>query len=172
MMLIMLVSLYTVRVVLNTLGIIDYGIYNVVGGVVVMFSFLSNTMASASQRFFAFDIGRNDMPQLKRTFSMTVVIYAIIGLIILLFLIGKKIFGKKVGMLAAAISALVRRWRRRVSCWEPLICSTSINASPSAPWSGRQEGRPLPGSGSSPACRNSCGPRVRSPRSRGRDRPS
>lgn len=84
MMLIMLVSLYTVRVVLDTLGVIDFGIYNVVGGVVVMFSFLSNTMASASQRFFAFDIGRNDMPQLKRTFSMTVIIYVIIGLIILL----------------------------------------------------------------------------------------
>lgn len=85
MMLIMLVSLYTVRVVLDTLGVIDFGIYNVVGGVVVMFSFLSNTMASASQRFFAFDIGRNDMPQLKRTFSMTVIIYVFIGLIILLF---------------------------------------------------------------------------------------
>ena len=84
MMLIMLVSLYTVRVVLNTLGIIDYGIYNVVGGVVVMFSFLSNTMASASQRFFAFDIGRNDVSKLKRTFSMTINIYVIIALIILL----------------------------------------------------------------------------------------
>jgi O-antigen/teichoic acid export membrane protein len=84
MMLIMVVSLYTVRVVLNTLGVIDFGIYNVVGGVVVMFSFLSNTMASASQRFFAFDIGRNDMPQLKRTFSMTVIIYFIIAVVILL----------------------------------------------------------------------------------------
>jgi O-antigen/teichoic acid export membrane protein len=83
-MLIMLVSLYTVRVILNTLGVIDFGIYNVVGGVVVMFSFLSNTMASASQRFFAFDIGRNDLQQLKRTFSMTINIYVIIGLIILL----------------------------------------------------------------------------------------
>lgn len=48
MLLIMAVSLFTVRVVLKTLGVVDYGIYNVVGGVVLMFSFLSNTMASAS----------------------------------------------------------------------------------------------------------------------------
>jgi O-antigen/teichoic acid export membrane protein len=54
--LIMLVSLYTVRVVLNTLGAEDYGIYNVVAGVVTMFCFLSGSMATASQRYFAFEI--------------------------------------------------------------------------------------------------------------------
>ena len=52
--LIMLVSLYTVRVVLATLGAEDYGIYNVVAGVVTMFSFLSGSMATASQRYFSF----------------------------------------------------------------------------------------------------------------------
>ena len=50
MFLVMLVSLYTVRVVLAILGEEDYGIYNVVGGIVVMFSFLSNTLASSSNR--------------------------------------------------------------------------------------------------------------------------
>jgi O-antigen/teichoic acid export membrane protein len=84
MLLIMGVSLYTVRIVLNTLGVEDYGIYNVVGGIVVMFSFLSNTMASASQRFFAFELGRKDYDQLKKTFSMTVTIYLIIAVIILI----------------------------------------------------------------------------------------
>jgi O-antigen/teichoic acid export membrane protein len=84
MLLIMAVSLFTVRVVLKTLGIVDYGIYNVVGGIVVMFSFFSNTMASASQRFFAFELGRNDIPQLKKTFSLTITIYAIIAVIVLL----------------------------------------------------------------------------------------
>jgi O-antigen/teichoic acid export membrane protein len=48
--LIILVSLYTVRVVLHTLGTVDYGIYNVVVGIVTMFSFLSGAMATASQR--------------------------------------------------------------------------------------------------------------------------
>lgn len=80
----MLVSLYTVRVVLNTLGVIDYGIFNVVGGIVVMFSFLSNTMASASQRFFAFELGQNNILQLKKTFSITMIIYAMIAVIILI----------------------------------------------------------------------------------------
>jgi len=84
MLLIMAVSLYTVRVVLKTLGIVDYGIYNVVGGIVIMFGFLSNTMASASQRFFAYELGRNDIQQLRRTFSMTVTIYIIISLFVLL----------------------------------------------------------------------------------------
>ena len=58
--LIMLVSLYTVRVVLNTLGAEDYGIYNVVAGVVTMFSFLSGAMATASQRYFAFEMGKGN----------------------------------------------------------------------------------------------------------------
>ena len=51
---IMLVTLYTVRIVLTTLGVEDYGIYTVVGGVVAMFSVFNSTMASASQRFFSY----------------------------------------------------------------------------------------------------------------------
>ena len=84
MLLSMGISLYTVRVVLNTLGVVDYGIYNVVGGVVTMFSFLSGTMASASQRFFAFELGRRNYEQLKKTFSMTITIYVMIAVIILI----------------------------------------------------------------------------------------
>ena len=48
----MLVSLYTVRVVFSTLGLVDYGLYNVIGGIVVMFSFLSNSMAPRRKVFF------------------------------------------------------------------------------------------------------------------------
>lgn len=84
MLLIMGVSLYTVRIVLDTLGAVDYGLYNVVGGIVVMFSFLSNTMASASQRFFAYELGRKNYDQLKKTFSMTMTIYGIIAVIVLI----------------------------------------------------------------------------------------
>ncbi|MBN1601400.1 MAG: hypothetical protein JW915_07310 [Chitinispirillaceae bacterium] len=84
MLLTMIVSLYTVRVVLHTLGIVDYGLYNVVGGVVTMFSFFSNTMAVASQRFFTFELGRNDLVQLKKIFSMTMTIYIMLAAIVLL----------------------------------------------------------------------------------------
>lgn len=83
--LIMLVSLYTVRVILNTLGAVDYGIYNVVAGVVTMFSFLSGAMATASQRYFAFEMGRGDEEALKKTFSVTLCIYLLLIAIIVFF---------------------------------------------------------------------------------------
>lgn len=84
MIIIMGVQLYTVRVILNTLGSSDYGLYNVVGGVVTMFAFLSSTMATASQRYFAYEIGKGNKDQLQKTFSMTLLIYCMIGVIILL----------------------------------------------------------------------------------------
>lgn len=77
----MAVSLYTSRIVLNALGIDDYGIYNVVGGVVLMFAFLNSTMASASQRFLAFDIAKGDENRLKQTFGLTLLSYAIVAII-------------------------------------------------------------------------------------------
>jgi O-antigen/teichoic acid export membrane protein len=82
--LIMLVSLYTVRVVLNTLGAEDYGIYNVVAGAVTMLGFLSNAMATASQRYFSFELGRNNFEQLQKVFGLTLIIYVLIGLFVLL----------------------------------------------------------------------------------------
>ena len=82
--LIMIVSLYTVRVVLNTLGAEDYGIYNVVAGVVTMFNFLTASMATASQRYFSFAIGQNDNEQLKKYFSMSFTIYCLIALVVLI----------------------------------------------------------------------------------------
>ena len=106
--LIMLVSLYTVRVVLNVLGAEDYGIYNVVAGVVTMFSFLSSAMATASQRYFSFDLGKNDTEHLKITFSVTFQIYVLLALIIViiaetvgLWFVNHKLVIPEVRMLAA-----------------------------------------------------------------------
>jgi O-antigen/teichoic acid export membrane protein len=82
--LIMLVSLYTVRVILNTLGAEDYGIYQVTAGVVTMFGFLSGSMATASQRYFSFELGRGDLEQLKKVFSLSLLIYIMIGVVIVL----------------------------------------------------------------------------------------
>lgn len=82
MLLTMGVSLYTSRIVLNTLGVSDFGIYNVVGGVVMMFAFLNSSMSSATQRFFSFELGRRDYEQLKKVFNMSVNIHAIIAFII------------------------------------------------------------------------------------------
>lgn len=82
--LIMLVSLYTVRVVLSVLGAEDYGIYNVVAGVVTMFGFLSGAMATASQRYFSYDLGKGNSEHLKTTFSVTFQIYVLLALVIVL----------------------------------------------------------------------------------------
>lgn len=84
--LILLVSLYTVRVVLDALGVEDYGIYSVVGGIVSFFSFLSGTMASATQRFFSFALGQRDFDKLKSTFSVNLIIYAAIAVVALILL--------------------------------------------------------------------------------------
>ncbi len=80
----MSISLYTSRVVLATLGVEDYGIYNVVGGFVAVFGFLNNSMATATQRFLSYEIGQRDYAQLARVFSMSVNIHFVIALIIFL----------------------------------------------------------------------------------------
>ena len=79
----MLVSLFTVRVVLRTLGVVDYGIYNVIGGVVISISFVSNVLANASQRFFSVELGKGDDNSIKRTFNQLVIVYAVVSLIVL-----------------------------------------------------------------------------------------
>ena len=79
--LIMLVSLYTVRVVLNVLGAEDYGIYNVVAGVVVLFSFVNNAMATSVQRFLNFYLGKNDTEKTRNVYSASLVIHGIVCLI-------------------------------------------------------------------------------------------
>lgn len=79
------VSLYTTRVILHALGAEDFGIKNVVGGVVTMFVFISDTMSSASQRFFACEVGLGDRKRLNQYFNTTILCYII--LITLLFFI-------------------------------------------------------------------------------------
>jgi len=83
---IVLISLYTVRVVLNALGIEDYGIYSVVAGFVALLAFLPGTMASATQRFFSFAMGQEDDLKLKQTFSVNWLLYAVIALIAFIIL--------------------------------------------------------------------------------------
>lgn len=78
------VSLFTSRVILQTLGIEDYGIYSVVGGIVTMFAFINGGMVSATQRFLTFEIGKGNSVQLKKVFSTSLQIHAFIAFIIVL----------------------------------------------------------------------------------------
>ena len=88
---IMLVSLYTSRVVLNTLGVEDYGVYNVVGGVVAMFGFINSSMSSATQRYITFALGKGNMEQLQKVFSTALQIHVLIAVLIV-------ILGETVGL--------------------------------------------------------------------------
>ena len=81
----MFVALYTSRLVLNTLGVEDYGIYNVVGGFVAMFSLISSSLSSAVSRFLTFELGKENMERLKCVFSTSLLIHIILaGLIFVL----------------------------------------------------------------------------------------
>lgn len=88
---IMLVTLYTSRVVLNTLGVTDYGIYNVVGGVVAMFGFINGSMSSATQRYITFALGKGDKENLQKVFSTALQIHVLIAALII-------ILGETVGL--------------------------------------------------------------------------
>ena len=84
MFLMMGVSLYTSRIILSVLGIEDYGIYNIVGGVISMLSFLNGSMSSSTQRFLTIELGKNNLIQLKRVFSTAVTIHFFIAIFIII----------------------------------------------------------------------------------------
>ncbi|MBR5726830.1 MAG: polysaccharide biosynthesis protein [Muribaculaceae bacterium] len=80
----MIVGLYTSRVVLNTLGVEDFGIYGLVGSVLAMLGFLNASMSSATSRFLSFELGRGDQKRLAETFSSALIIHIFIALIVLI----------------------------------------------------------------------------------------
>ena len=79
----LLINLYTSRVVLSTLGIVDYGINNVVGGVITMLGFLTGSLSAASSRYITYDLGKGDMAALKKTFGNILSIHFILAAIVL-----------------------------------------------------------------------------------------
>ena len=83
MFLTIIVNLYTVRIIWRVLGIDDYGIYNVVGGLVTMFAFLNNAMVASSQRFISFELGTGNQEQLKKIFSISVTVHLLLAIIIM-----------------------------------------------------------------------------------------
>ncbi len=82
MIFILCVGLLTSRIVLNTLGVEDYGLHNVVGGFVVMFAFFNGAMATATQRFITFELARGDIQRQKIAFSTALIIHFLLAAII------------------------------------------------------------------------------------------
>lgn len=86
MLFMMVVSLYTSRVILNALGVEDFGIYNVVGGVVAMFTVISGSLSAAISRFITYELGIGDQSKLNKIFSASVTIQLLLSLIIVILI--------------------------------------------------------------------------------------
>lgn len=83
MLMSMVIGLYTGRIVLSTLGAVDYGVYCVVGGVITTLSFFSNALAASSSRFIVYDLGVGDMSALKNTVSNIMAVHLTLAVIVL-----------------------------------------------------------------------------------------
>lgn len=85
MLLVMAIAIYTSRVVLHTLGAVDYGIYNVVGGVVAVMGMLNAVLSSSTSRFLTYELGRNDLDLLGKTFSVSLNLHILVAVLVFLF---------------------------------------------------------------------------------------
>lgn len=84
MLVVMVVTFYTSRVILQVLGASDYGIYNVVGGVVTIMAFLNGALSASTSRFLTYELGKGDLGKLKNTFSASLTLHIGVALIVLL----------------------------------------------------------------------------------------
>ncbi len=110
MLLTMAISLYTSRVILKVLGVEDFGIYNVVGGIISMFAFINGGMVAATQRYITFEIGSGNTNQLKKVFSTSLQIHAIISVIII-------ILGETVGLWFLLEKLVIPESRMSAAIW-------------------------------------------------------
>ena len=84
MILTMAIGLYTSRVVLKTLGVSDYGVYNVTGGLITMLTYVNTILAGGTSRFLTIALGKNNINELKKTFSTTITLAMASALLVLL----------------------------------------------------------------------------------------
>ena len=120
--LIMIISLWASRVVLSTLGETDFGLYNVIGGIVVAFSFLNGVMNSSCNRYYATQLGRQDYEALHQVFKVNVTIFLILAAAILLLSesVGLWIMERKMNIPAQRLTAC--RWVYQLSILS-FLCS-------------------------------------------------
>lgn len=84
MVVVMTITLFTSRIILQSLGVEDFGIYNVVGGVITMFSFLNASLSEGTQRFITYELGKGSHDNVRKVFSTCVFLHIILGLIIVI----------------------------------------------------------------------------------------
>ena len=89
MLVVMVVTFYTSRIILQVLGASDFGIFNVVGGIVTMMAFLNNALSGSTSRFLTYALGKDDVSELKRTFSASLNLHICVAITV--FVIGETI---------------------------------------------------------------------------------
>lgn len=122
MLLLMIISLYTSRVILRELGVEDYGIYNVVGGVLALFTFINGSLYSATSRFLTYELGKGDIAIMKKTFSNALALHLGLALIVI-------ILGETVGLYIVN-HVLIIPQERLFACnilYQTVIISTFFN---------------------------------------------
>lgn len=127
MLFVMLVNLYTSRIILKNLGIEDYGIYNVVGGIVTMFTFLNGSLGAATSRYITFELGRKNFGRLSSVFNVALIIHICIAFIIVLLseTVGLWFFYEKMIIPAGRLDAAF--WVYQISI---LTCFLSLTQVP------------------------------------------
>lgn len=110
MILIMLVTLYTSRLILKILGVENYGIYNVVGGVIAMLGFLKNTLSGASSRFFTYELGRKNGGNPQKMFSVILFVHFLLATII-------AIIGETIGLWFVCEKLVIPNDRMTAALW-------------------------------------------------------
>ena len=128
MLFLVLISLYTSRIVLQTLGVVDFGINNVVGGVITFLGFLTGSLAGASARFITFALGKGNGEELKNTFNNIVLIHGLFSIIVL-------IIGETIGLWFVTTQLNIPAGRENAAMWVyQLSILTSIGGLISAPY--------------------------------------
>ena len=122
MILVMVVSLYTSRVILNTLGASDYGVYDVVGGVVTIMTFLSGALGASTSRFLTYDLGLCDQNKLNNTFSAALLLHLGVAVLVV-------IFGETIGLWLLNNKLVIPDGRMTAAFWvlQASILTTAIN---------------------------------------------
>lgn len=122
----MAVGLYTSRVILNVLGNDDFGLYSVIGSVVVMFYFLNSSMAGATSRFLTFELGRQNHEKLKKVFSVALTVHIAIAVVVVLL-------GETIGlwylenkMVIPEGRVVAARWVYQLSLFSAVITITQV----------------------------------------------
>lgn len=110
MILMLCINLYTSRIVLETLGVEDFGIYNVVGGIVVIFSFVGDSMTASTRRFLSYEMGAGNKKRLQEVFITSIYIYLLIAFIII-------ILGESIGLWFVMEKMVIPSERMTAALW-------------------------------------------------------